>query len=170
MLEYTQDHFNMDDLSNLSTRSLLNASIPELFANKLYSILGNQYRVSIDGGIGEIGRRRFLRSVEFKAKKAILAKNAHALTPLFLNQKADIFNAEITQWMTNGFNQSFDTFLDTMPTPSSDSIGNWLDHLFVRGFQILLDTIQFVDETHFHIMPFVQQTLNGLCIMLYQNA
>lgn len=165
LLEYTQDHFNMDDLSNLSVRSLLNASIPELFANKLYSILGNQHRVSIDGGIGEIGRRRFLRSVEFKAKKAILAKNAHALAPLFLNQKADIFNAEITQWMTNGFNQSFDTFLDTMPTPSPDSIGNWLDLFSLRSRvpNIAGYNQELVDETHFHIMPFVQPDfLNGI--------
>ncbi len=157
-ISYDPDTFSLDKLKELSTRTLLNSSVSDVLTNALYQQLGRQSLASIDGGIGEIGRRRYLKNVELRAGKAVNTQDIDTLLPFFLAPKADFFTEEINQKMHAGFRQDLTLEMAKMPDVNTIGLPNWLDLFSIRTrlSNIAGLSQEVVDNTHFHIMPFVQ--------------
>jgi len=160
-LNHRKDNFDLDQLAETTTRSMLISSIPEMLQKHLYKELGRSQKITIDGAVGEIGRRRYLKSLEMKGKKDILSKNPARLIDYFYAPKADIFSEEISSEMLDGAVESLGNTLSTMPQPISGQIGDWLDLFSIRTRLVHLSGInqEMMDEALFHLMPFVQPDL-----------
>ena len=86
----------------------------------------------IDGGFGEIARRRFMNSVLLRAKKVLLNKDAYALTPYLRLHRADIFTKECNDLMARGMEEELFEEIHAMPEISEIGIENWVDLFSVR--------------------------------------
>lgn len=86
-INYDASDFSLEQLSALTLRSSLKHSIFGQLTNALYQQLGNQGLASIDGGVGEIGRRRYLKNLELRGKKFVYEQNYEQLIPFFMPQK-----------------------------------------------------------------------------------
>lgn len=145
-------------LSEVSQRSMLNTSIFALEVLKGYEQLGKQNSITLDGGFGEIGRRRYLLGVEMRASKLISIKSSAALLPFFRSTKADIFSSEVVAEMNTGLELEFETEVSAMPDAHDIGIGNWLDLFAIRtrGQNLYGLKQEYSDELLFHYMPFLQ--------------
>ncbi|GAB5407715.1 MAG: asparagine synthase (glutamine-hydrolyzing) [Balneolaceae bacterium] len=164
-MEASESDQILSEVEEITTRSLLASSIFNIEALNGYKLLGQQKAITIDGASGEIGRRRFLRGLELKARKNIIDNSLSELIPHFSVNKADIFTDDITQEMNIGFTEEFTTELDVMPSADEIGVGNWIDLLTIRSrIQNLSGLKQdAVDERLVHIMPFLQPNLlNGI--------
>jgi hypothetical protein len=86
----------------------------------------------IDGGLGEIGRRRYLVGLLLKGKKALLEQNVDEILPHFHNPHADIFTEDINHLMQNGMKEELAVELEAMPKIHEIGLENWLDLFSIR--------------------------------------
>lgn len=86
----------------------------------------------IDGGFGEIARRRFMNSILLRAKTALLNKDITALMPYLRLSRADIFTKECINTMSSGFEEELEEEINAMPEIQEIGIENWLDLFTVR--------------------------------------
>ncbi len=86
----------------------------------------------IDGGFGEIARRRFMNSVLLRAKPALIKKDIPALASFLRLHRADIFTQECTHAMILGLEEELQEEIDAMPDIAEIGIENWLDLFTVR--------------------------------------
>lgn len=155
---YDPSVFSFEKLTEMSVRSSLINSVSDVLTHALYQQLGEQSLASIDGGIGEIGRRRYLKSLELRGAGLLANGNIDQLSPYFYAPKADFFSDEISQLMNDGCTQDLSNELATMPKINTLGLANWLDLFSIRTriSNIAGLTQEMVDDTHFHVMPFVQ--------------
>jgi hypothetical protein len=155
---YDPSVFSFEKLTEASVRSSLINSVSDVLTHALYQQLGEQSLASIDGGIGEIGRRRYLKSLELRGAGLLADGNIDQLLPYFYAPKADFFSDEISQLMNDGCTQDLSNELATMPKINTLGLANWLDLFSIRTrlSNIAGLTQEMVDDTHFHVMPFVQ--------------
>lgn len=155
---YDPSVFSFEKLTEMSVRSSLINSVSDVLTHALYQQLGEQSLASIDGGIGEIGRRRYLKSLELRGAGLLADGNIDQLLPYFYAPKADFFSDEISQLMNDGCTQDLSNELATMPKINTLGLSNWLDLFSIRTrlSNIAGLTQEMVDDTHFHVMPFVQ--------------
>ena len=151
----------LKDLPELAARTMLASSIPQLSIGASYKMLGLNQPRTIDGGFGEIGRRRFLRSVELNARQAIFDKSARRMMPYFLDMKANIFKTEPMHEMQSGLVEDLQVAVDAMPDARTFGLENWLDLFLIRTRVPNLAGIRqdIMDEHVFHLMPFLQPAL-----------
>lgn len=170
-INYVSSDFSLEKLSTLTLRSSLKHSIFGQLTNALYQQLGNQGLASIDGGVGEIGRRRYLKNLELRGKKFIYEQNYEQLIPFFYAPKADFFNNEVNQRMHNGLKHDLESACKNMPDVNQLGLGNWLDLFSIRTriSNIAGLTQEGVDDTHFHIMPFAQNDFLTGILSLPEN-
>lgn len=180
--ESESDHFKIpslnysvegliNSLSEFSTRTLLSAPITNLIGMNGYKYLGENGKYTIDGAFGEIGRRRFLRSIQLKQPKLIGDKNAAELLPYFYAPKADIFIPEIHNRMYTGALCDLKHSLDLMPDIKKVGMANWLD-LFTIRTRVPFNagaTQEYSDEFVFHYMPFIQPSFLNMIFNLNEN-
>ena len=155
----------VNKLKELSVRSQFSATLASLPGLQGYEVLGKKGLFTIDGGFGEIGRRRYLRGVELRERNHIEQWNADRILPYFRTNKADIFTQEVVQIMEKGLKDEFEKEFLAMPSVEEYGIGNWLDLFTIRSrAQNLYGTKQGIsDGTLFHYMPFLQPSfLNAL--------
>ncbi len=88
--------------------------------------------VLIDGGFGEIGRRRLYEKIRVRSKKEILSGDPKQIHPLFTRERADIFNADLTASLTRFAEEQIAQYVSTSPNPSAIGIDQWLDLIAVR--------------------------------------
>lgn len=157
-MDYSIEDLSLNGLRETVSRTMLNGSISVEVANPLYRALGHQQKTVIDGGIGELGRRRYLKGLEVRGKSALFAKNYAQLVPFFRAQKADVFVQEIQEIMENGFRASLKRSIESMPEPVESEWGNWLDLFSIRTRLKNSAGLnqELVDDQLFHVMPFVQ--------------
>lgn len=159
-------------LDEANQRSLLSNSIFAMEVLSGYTQLGHQKVITLDGAVGEIGRRRFLRGIELKARKEVLSASIDGLIPHFSSLKADIFSQDVISKMTLGFRKEFETEIQAMPSAQDIGIGNWLDILTIRSrSQNTYGTKQdYIDDQLFHYMPFLQPSfLNQILSLPEKN-
>ncbi|MFP4527854.1 MAG: asparagine synthase-related protein [Candidatus Kapaibacterium sp.] len=89
-------------------------------------------KVIIDGGMGEIARRGFFNSLKYRAKNAIINKDAEKLFPHQAYPRADIFNPEFDNKINKMALESVRELLESMPDASQTGIDAWLDLLALR--------------------------------------
>ncbi|MEQ8523988.1 hypothetical protein [Gracilimonas sp.] len=86
----------------------------------------------IDGGFGEIARRRFMNSLLLRARTALIKKDVSALIPFLRLQRADIFTKECNNAMFIGLEEELQEEINAMPDIAKIGIENWLDLFSVR--------------------------------------
>lgn len=86
----------------------------------------------IDGGLGEIGRRRYLVGLLLKARKALFEKNVDGILPFLINHRADIFTEEVNRLMQSGMKKELTEEIEAMPEINEIGIENWLDLFSIR--------------------------------------
>mgnify|MGYP003640280084 CR=1 FL=1 len=145
-------------LSEITSRTMLSSSIFHIEPLLGYRKLGDQNTISVDGGFGEIARRRYLKGIELKARQAVFEKSIDGLLPYLSTNKADIFSSEIVHEMKTGLFEELSIELESMPSAKEIGVGNWLDIFSIRSRCQNLSGLnqELIDETLFHIMPFVQ--------------
>ncbi|MEX0719785.1 MAG: hypothetical protein WD059_03895 [Balneolaceae bacterium] len=115
----------------------------------------------VDGGFGEIARRRFLVSLLLLGKKALLNKNTDGILPFFRLPRADIFTEACNAEMMEGFREELSTEIDAMPEIAETGIENWLDLFSIRTrVPNGAGPEQARSDSHlFNYMPFLQPQL-----------
>lgn len=148
----------ISELLGITSRTMLTSAIFHIDPLIGYRRLGQQNSITVDGGFGEIARRRYLKGLEFKGKKAVLNKSTTELLTFLSANKADIFSDEIVKEMKIGLAEELSEELEAMPSAKEIGIGNWLDIFSIRSRGQNLSGLnqELVDETLFHIMPFLQ--------------
>ena len=86
----------------------------------------------IDGGMGEITRRKFLDRLLLFNRKALLAGDIDVILPYLRFHGPDFFSPETKQAMEQGFHEEVATLWQAMPAPQSIGVENFLDLLRVR--------------------------------------
>ncbi|MBO6585125.1 MAG: hypothetical protein JJ953_03365 [Gracilimonas sp.] len=86
----------------------------------------------IDGGFGEIARRRFMNNILLRSKTALLKKDISALIPFLRLDRSDIFTEECNNSMISGLGEELEEEIDAMPDITEIGIENWLDLFTVR--------------------------------------
>lgn len=127
-----------------------------LFYN--YEKLGEENRVVIDGGYGEIWRREFSYRLYIKGKDAIRNKNLQVILSFMTSFKADIFSEDIIRRMNGGALLQIENLIAELPSFQEICIGNWLDliALKIRLPNYFGPEQVRVDELVVSYMPFIQ--------------
>jgi len=151
----------ISELAEITSRTMLSSSVFIIESLLGYTKLGLQNSITIDGAFGEIGRRRFLRNIELKARQAVLNKSVTNLLPHLATNKADIFSKEVFHEMHTGLFEELSTEIDLMPSAKETGLGNWLDIFTIRSRVPNLPGLNqgITDEKLFHLMPFLQPDL-----------
>jgi len=97
-----------------------------------YSQLHEQGKIVIDGGLGEIARRRYLNNVLLHGRKALLNGRIKDIIPYLKVHRASIFNQECLKMMQNGIKKQIEILFENMPAIREFGIENWLDLFAIR--------------------------------------
>lgn len=151
----------ISELAEITSRTMLSSSVFNIQSLSGYTKLGNHNSITIDGAFGEIGRRRFLRGIELKARQSVFDKSVVNLLPLLTSNKADIFSHEVNQEMKSGLLEELSIEVEAMPDASEVGLGNWLDIFTIRTRVQNLPALSqgITDGKLFHLMPFLQPDL-----------
>jgi hypothetical protein len=98
-----------------------------------YKTLNDLGNIIIDGGSGEIARRRYMNRLLFFDKDAIVNKNIPRIIKHLRIGKTSIFNDEFVKVLGENLISEMSEFLEKMPTVSEYGIENWLDLMAIRS-------------------------------------
>jgi len=132
---------------------------------QFYDTLSKQNKIVIDGGLGEIARRRYLNRLKYSAKRLILNKDIKNLHLHLAMRRAHIFNRDTIKIMEQSIQEEILGLIGSMPSPSHLDMNNWLDLMAIRTrFPNLAGFEQSrVDHKIVTFMPFAQPSfLNTL--------
>ena len=113
-------------------QTMLTASPENLIPLQAYEHIQKNNLAVIDGGLGEVGRRRYLVGLFLKDKQAILDQDIKKLLHHFFRPNADIFTPECSALMESGMKEEFTQELEAMPNPEEIGVENWLDLFSIR--------------------------------------
>ncbi|MEX0608162.1 MAG: hypothetical protein WD016_04550 [Balneolaceae bacterium] len=122
----------IDMLPDFAGQSLFTAAPPHLISLQAYQKIAALNLSVVDGGFGEIARRRFLVSLLLRGKKSLLNKNTNEIIPYLLLPRADIFTAECNAEMMQGFREELSAEIEAMPSISETGLETWLDLFSIR--------------------------------------
>ncbi len=124
---------------------------------RFYPDLYNQNKIVIDGGYGEIARKRYLVNFLFKGREAIYNKDSTSVISLMKHKRADIFNDEFIRLMHSGLKNQLDEMFQTMPDAKIFGIGNWMDLFMIRTRVVYFSAEQSRSDSKLvNYMPFIQ--------------
>ncbi len=128
---------------------------------RYYPTLHARRFVMIDGGMGEVARRKFLNRLLLRDRAALYHGDGAALLPYLRFPRADLFNAEATAAMERGARRQIEALWRAMPIPQTLGVENFLDVLRVRT--VLPNFYGFeqnrLDGVIQNYMPFAQPSL-----------
>jgi hypothetical protein len=135
---------------------------------QFYNILYEQNKVVIDGGLGEICRRRYLNRIGLHGEKLIIDNDIGLLRTLLSLKKAEIFTEEAGQKMEEGARADIAALLSVMPPVEEIGLDNWLDLMAIRTrFPNLAGFEQSRSDGYMvSYMPFAQSSLLQLLMNL----
>lgn len=127
---------------------------------QFYSFLHNQGKKVIDGGSGEIARRRYLNALLLRGKRFLLNKDISKIIPLLRVYRAPIFNKESHHLMMAGIEEQLNNHFKTLPEVSEKNLENWLDLFAIRTrFPNFAGPEQSRSDSELvNHMPFIQPT------------
>lgn len=148
--------------------NLLTHGASSCFSLQFYNILYKQNKVVIDGGLGEICRRRYLNRINFRGEKLIINNDIALLRALLSAKKAEIFTEEVGQKMEEGARADIAALLSVMPAVDEIGLNNWLDLMAIRTrFPNLAGFEQSRSDAYMvSYMPFAQSSLLHLLMNL----
>jgi hypothetical protein len=125
---------------------------------RYYHQLSAAKRIVIDGGCGEIARRKYLNRVAHLGKAVVESPDLTGLLRLLHYRRADIFSPELTQLLSAGACESLRKMIAEMPPVRKIGIENFVDLVVMRtrvpnivGFEQAR-----VDNEVLNFMPLVQ--------------
>jgi hypothetical protein len=123
--------------------------------------LKEQGKIIIDGGSGEIARRRYLNRLLIFNKKAILDRNPQGIIKYLRLNKANIFSTDFIRQLEFHVEDEMIKFLDAMPPVSKNEIENWLDLMAIRSrFPNFAGIEQSRSDSEvINYMPFIQPSV-----------
>ena len=123
---------------------------------RFYLPLYNQNKIVIDGGYGELARRRYLR-LYLKGKEALYNNDSEKVIYLLKYNRADIFSDEYARLMYSGMKKLMDEIFCSMPLVKDYGIENWVD-LFEARTRLVYSSVEQSrsDSKLVNYMPFTQ--------------
>lgn len=131
-LEMPKSHELEPLITDYIGQTMLTASPFNVVPLQAYKQIKELNLAVIDGGLGEIGRRRYLVGLLLKSKKALLEQDIDKIIPHFFNHRADIFTEGVTRLMQRGMKKELKEEIEAMPDISETGIENWLDLFSIR--------------------------------------
>lgn len=86
----------------------------------------------LDGGLGEIARRSYLKRLLFRGRTAIRNRDAEGMFPFVHITRADVFNDDALRTMKRGAIEQLSRMLAQMPLTAECSESNFVDLMAVR--------------------------------------
>lgn len=121
------------------------------------SFYGNNV-INIDGGFGEIARRRYLNKLLFFGKKVLLDEDIKAICKYLQVDRSPIFNKDAMEVMHKGNYKQVENIVKSLPEITDIGVENWLDLLAIQtrlpnmaGYEQSR-----IDSKIVNYMPFVQ--------------
>lgn len=122
-----------------------------------YNILHQPGGLVIDGGKGEIARRRYLNRLLIADRDALLEGNPRKIYPYLKIHRGSFFKKEVGEQMQSAAYAQIESLWETMPPIREMEAGNWLDLLAIRTrFPNLSAEQALADEVLVSYMPFAQ--------------
>lgn len=119
-------------LSEFVPGNYLTAPASSVIKLGYYSAMHSQHRFLLDGGMGEIVRRQYLKHLAILGKRKLLRKDAAGIVQFLEFGRAPVFTGEAVATMQEGILQETQRMLETMPDPSSVSTHDYVDLMAVR--------------------------------------
>ena len=125
---------------------------------QFYSYLHHLGKIVIDGGSGEIARRRYLNMLLLRGKTALLNGNVSQILPFLHVHRANIFTAEVQLQLENSLAGELENVWSQMPDIRHFGVENWLDLFAIRTrFPNFAGPEQSRSDSELvNFMPFVQ--------------
>ncbi len=144
-----------------AAQTLLVEPVSSIIRLQFYPVLQRQNKIVIDGGLGEIARRQYLRRLALLGGRSLRIGNYRLLVRHLRMRRAPIFNPEVRSVMEEGVVRQFGEAIECMPDPSEIGIGNFVDLLAVRyRFPNFAGPEQArMDEHVLSCMPFAQPSV-----------
>ncbi len=106
--------------------------ISDVLGIEYYTKLHQQNKIVIDGGLGEIARRRYLNRLLLLGKKTFHQREIEKIKSSLFFERAPIFNSDAMKLMHEGINQQLNNLLESMPSVNEFGFENWLDLMAIR--------------------------------------
>lgn len=151
----------LSNFRNYSLQTLMNNSFTSFLHLQSYNLLTKFDGVIFDGGFGEIWRREFLYKLAFFSKRKILARDFNAILPHFKLHRAEFFEQDVINKMSDGLRYQIEEIYELLPNPEEIGVENWLDLFAIktRLANHYLHEQTLLDQSLVSIMPFVQQSV-----------
>lgn len=124
----SDDSLLITQLSKYSLNKKVTTNATSFQAFRYYDELtGMKDAFIIDGGFGEIGRRRIFERMRVLNKKALLSRDPSLIYPLLKRNRADIFNSEFSKFLEVNAKEQLSQYIEKAPDINSIGIDRWLD-------------------------------------------
>jgi hypothetical protein len=139
---------------------ITNGATPVALAPHLsfYADLRSRNMTIIDGGFGEIARRRYLTRLQLFGRKAVQHGDVTKILTYLQQPRADIFNPDMQVFLQRAAEADMTWHIEQMPRVESIGFANWLDLFAIRTR--LVGGIAFeqsrIDAYIRNYMPFAQ--------------
>ncbi len=144
-------------LTEYAGETILTSPASKFLLLQFYSTLYKQNKIVIDGGYGEIARRRYLNSLLFKGRDAIYKNDSKKIISLLRYNRSNIFKDDYVKLMQSCMEQQMDEVFHTMPEIKNFGIENWLDLFAVRTRLVHFAVEQSRSDSQLvNYMPFIQ--------------
>lgn len=155
----TDINSTVDIISNIIGQTGPVSPISSAMARNFYQKFKN--KIIIDGGLGEIVRRRYLNNLYYNGKNAIFTKNPVQIKQYLLQYRAKIFNKDTRTVMEEGIIDQIEELITGLPEISDIGLRNWIDLMAIRTrFPNLAGPEQSrIDNEVVSYMPFAQPSI-----------
>jgi hypothetical protein len=151
---------------------ITNGATPVALAPHLafYADLRSRNMTIIDGGFGEIARRRYLTRLQLFGRKAVQHGDVAKILTYLQQPRADIFNPDMQVFLQRAAEADMTWHIEQMPRVESIGFANWLDLFAIRTR--LVGGIAFeqsrIDAYIRNYMPFAQPAIS--CQLCYVHS
>lgn len=113
-------------------QTVLTAPSSNFINLQFYKLIESENKIIIDGGSGEIARRRYLNNVLYNCRTNLLNRDVTSIIPYIRYNRAQFFTNDISEIMEKGLELQLNELNKSMPDIKGFGIENWLDLLAIR--------------------------------------
>ncbi|MEO1022582.1 MAG: hypothetical protein AAFW89_08560, partial [Bacteroidota bacterium] len=117
---------------DFAKQTLLTQRVDAVHSLSDYHVLGKKGVTVLDGGLGELARRRYLTRLRYIAASSIRDRNWDALLPFFILERPSLFTNDVDAMMRKGLQEELHRSLGAMPPVAETGLEHWLDLFSLR--------------------------------------